>query len=208
MPKGKKGDRIVITVTLRKATNYFQENKVQLSANVSAINGAYIKVYNEDYSQMQHVGYQNLTKPTFRLPGKNAEDTLVYIMIEYVADLTTDLSLSFTNRVSAEELNVKPKSGVDYPFKTATFSSKGSEKNFFFNITNAGKYKIYIVKETTPELVPNGNFGAKIFDKNFNTVSVSSTLEFTASSAGTYYLTLENQLTESQTVRICIVQVS
>ena len=209
IPKGKKGDRLVIKVTLRRPTNYFQINVVQISAKVSAFNGAYIRVFKDDYS-LYPTQYQALDKPTFRLPNKNAQETFAYVTMEYVDNLDIDLSLSFqSSYVNAEKLSVAPDtSSVGTALKKATFSSKGSEKNFYFDVTAAGKYEICLVEESSPTLVPKTNFGAKLFDTNFNAVSVNSNLEFTASGAGTYYLTLENSLTVSQTVRICILKKS
>lgn len=203
IPSGKKGDRVVIKVTLNKATSYFHTNTVAFKENVSAFNGTVVKVFDVNYKTYAGMGYQSLpTGHWFFLPTRNVEQTYAYIRMEYANDLAGTAELRFSHSAAGVQL-------LNKDFQTITFNANAS-KNFMFKAPTTGKYKIEIVATDSNVLIPPTTISVdKVYDPNFATVTINDNTKFNANTTEGYYsITLKNMTDSEQKVRIHIVQVS
>ena len=206
IPTGKKGDRLIIKVTLYKALTYHHSNYVKFEEKVAAFNGSKIKVFKNDYSVFNGMEYASLPGgDRFKLPNRNNERTVAYIMMEYGSDLNSTTTLNFYNQTSTATELPEPKSS-DTAFREVTFNAN-APLHFYFKVSTPGKYRIDIVKTDSIVLVPTISTKA-LYNPVFDEVTVNHTQEFTAGSTGWYSLTLQNTLNTSQKVRIRIVKVS
>ena len=203
IPAGKKGDRVVIKVTLNKATSYFHKNTVTFQGNVSAFNGGVVKVYDSNYKFYNGMGYQSLPSGhRFYLPTQNSEQTYAYIMMKYAADLAGTAELKFEHSAASVQL-------LNSEFQTVPFKANAS-MNFMFKAPTTGKYKIEIVATDSNALIPPTTISVNmVYDPNFATVTINDNTKFNANATEGYYsIKLKNMTDSAQTVRIHIVKVS
>lgn len=202
IPSGKKDDRLVIKVTLNKATSYFHKNTVTFQGNVSAFNGSVVKVYDSNYKLYNAMGYQSLPSGhRFYLPTQNSEQTYAYIMMKYAADLAGTAELKFEHSAAVQLLNSD--------LQTVPFKANAS-MNFLFKVPTTGQYKIEIVATDSNVLIPPTTISVdKVYDTNFATVTINDNTKFNANATGGYYsITLKNMTNSEQRVRIHIVKVA
>lgn len=96
IPSGKKGDRLVIKVTLNKAVSYFHTNRAIFQEKVAAFNANVVKVFYDNYQAYTGIGYQSLSAGDwFYLPSRNSAQTYAYIVMEYYQDLESTAVLRF-----------------------------------------------------------------------------------------------------------------
>lgn len=203
IPSGKKGDRLVIKVTLNKATSYFHTNTVKFKQNVSAFNGTVVKVYDSNYRFYNAMGYQSLPSGHwFFLPTRNVEQTYAYIRMEYANDLEGTAELKFSHSAAGVQL-------LNSDLQTITFKANAS-MNFMFKVPTTGQYKIEIVATDSNVLIPPTTISVdKVYDTNFATVTINDNTKFNANATGGYYsITLKNMTNSEQRVRIHIVKVA
>lgn len=202
IPSGKQGDRLVIKVTLNRALSYFHNNTVTFQGNVSAFNGAVVKVYDSNYRFYNAMGYQSLSSGhRFYLPTKNSEQTYAYIMMKYAADLAGTAELKFEHGAAGVQL-------LNEDFQTVPFKANAS-MNFMFKVPTTGQYKIEIAAVGSTAIIPPTTISVdKVYDTNFATVTIIGTTNFNANETGYYSLTLKNMTDSEQKVRIHVVKVS
>lgn len=203
IPSGKKGDRLVIKVTLNKATSYFHTNTVKFKQNVSAFNGTVVKVYDSNYKFYNAMGYQSLPSGHwFFLPTRNVEQTYAYIRMEYANDLEGTAELKFSHSAAGVQL-------LNSDLQTITFKANAS-MNFMFKAPTTGQYKIEIVATDSNALIPPTTISVNmVYDPNFATVTINDNTKFNANATGGYYsITLKNMTNSEQRVRIHIVKVA
>lgn len=208
IPAGKKGDRLVIKVTVKRAITYFHTNYVRFTQKVGAFNGRTVKVFYADYSQFDGMEYTTLSAgDRFKIPNRNNQEIYVYILMEYAADVAANtVGLKFINSSSADSLPVVTTSGGG--LKSVNFSAK-EFKNFYFKVSTPGKYRIEIVQSDSSGIVPFSTIGIdKLYDFNFNPVNVIGSTDFNVTETGNYSLTLKNHTDSAQNVRIHVVKVS
>lgn len=203
IPSGKKDDRLVIKVTLNKATSYFHKNTVTFKENVSAFNGGVVKVYDSNYKFYNGMGYQSLPSGhRFYLPTQNSEQTYAYIMMKYAADLAGTAELKFEHSAASVQL-------LNSEFQTVPFKANAS-MNFMFKAPTTGKYKIEIVATGSNTLIPPTTISVNmVYDPNFATVTINDNTKFNANATEGYYsITLKNMTDSAQNVRIHVVKVA
>ena len=202
IPSGKKGDRLVIKVTLNKATSYFHTNRAIFQAKVPAFNANVVKVFYDNYKTYTGIGYQSLSGGDwFYLPSRNSEQTYAYIMMEYYQDLESTATLRFLHSTA----------GV--PILTSTHQEftigKNGSKNFIFNVPTTGQYKIEIAETGSTLLIPPTTISVdQVYDPNCATVNIIGKTNFNANATGYYSITLKNLTDSEQTVRIRVYKVS
>lgn len=208
LPAGKKGDRVVIKVTVKRAITYFHTNYVRFTQKVGAFNGRTVKVFYADYSQFDGMEYTTLSAgDRFKIPNRNNQEIYVYILMEYAADVAANTAeLKFINSSSADPLPVVTTSGGE--LKSVNFTAK-EFKNFYFKVSTPGKYRIEIVQSDSSGIVPFSTIGIdKLYDFNFNPVNVIGSTDFNVTETGNYSITLKNHTDSAQNVRIHVVKVS
>lgn len=208
LPAGKKGDKVVIKVTVKRAITYFHTNYVRFTQKSGAFNGRTVKVFYADYSQFDGIEYTTLTSgDRFIIPNRNNQEIYVYIRMEYAADVEANtVGLKFINSSSADSLPVVETSGGE--LKSVSFTAKES-KNFYFKVSTLGKYRIEIVQSDSSGIVPFSTIGIdKLYDFNFNPVNVIGSTDFNVTETGNYSITLKNHTDSAQNVRIHVVKVS
>ena len=208
LPAGKTGDRVVIKVTVKRAVTYFHTNYVRFTQKLGAFNGRTVKVFYADYSQFDGIEYTTLsTGDRFKIPNRNNQEIYVYILMEYAADVAANTAeLKFINSTSADSLPVVTTSGGE--LKSVNFTAK-EFKNFYFNVSTPGKYRVEIVQSDSTGIVPFDTIGIdKLYDFNFNPVTVIGSRDFNVTETGNYSITLKNHTNSEQKVRIHVVKVS
>ena len=202
IPSGKQGDRVVIKVTLNRALSYFHNNTVTFQGNVSAFNGAVVKVYDSNYKFYNAMGYQSLPSGhRFYLPTKNSEQTYVYIMMKYAADLAGTAELKFEDGAAGVQL-------LNKDLQTVPFKANAS-MNFIFKASEVGQYKIEIAAVGSPAIIPPTTIKVdKVYDTDFAAATIIDNTKFNANATGYYSLTLKNMTDSEQRVRIRVVKVS
>lgn len=208
LPAGKKGDKVVIKVTVKRAITYFHANYVRFTQKSGAFNGRMVKVFYADYSQFDGIEYTTLTSgDRFKIPNRNNQEIYVYIRMEYAADVEANtIGLKFINSSTADSLPVVETSGGE--LKSVSFTAKES-KNFYFKVSTPGKYRIEIVQSDSSGIVPFSTIGIdKLYDFNFNPVNVIGSTDFNVTETGNYSITLKNHTDSAQNVRIHVVKVA
>ena len=208
IPAGKKGDRVVIKVTVKRAITYFHTNYVRFTQKVGAFNGTTVKVFYADYSRFDGIEYSTLSSgDRFKIPNRNNQEIYVYIRMEYAADVAANTAkLNFTNSTTAGLLPVVETSSGG--FTAVDFKPNGS-KNFYFKVSTPGKYRIEIAQSDSSATVPFSTIGIdKLYDFNFNPVNMIGSTDFNVTETGNYSITLKNHTDSAQTVRIHVVKVS
>ena len=208
LPAGKKGDRVVIKVTVKRAITYFHTNYVRFTQKVGAFNGRTVKVFYADYSQFDGMEYTTLSAgDRFQIPNRNNQEIYVYILMEYAADVAANTAeLKFINSSSADSLPVGTTSGGE--LKSVNFTAK-EFKNFYFKVSTPGKYRIEIVQSDSSGIVPFSTIGIdKLYDFNFNPVNMIGSTDFNVTETGNYSITLKNHTDSAQNVRIHVVKVA
>lgn len=208
LPAGKKGDKVVIKVTVKRAITYFHTNYVRFTQKSGAFNGRTVKVFYADYSQFDGIEYTTLTSgDRFIIPNRNNQEIYAYILMEYAADVAANtVGLKFINSSTADSLPVVETSGGE--LKSVSFTAKES-KNFYFKVSTPGKYRIEIVQSDSSGIVPFSTIGIdKLYDFNFNPVNVIGSTDFNVTETGNYSLTLKNHTDSAQNVRIHVVKVA
>lgn len=208
LPAGKKGDKVVIKVTVKRAITYFHTNYVRFTQKSGAFNGRTVKVFYADYSQFDGIEYTTLTSgDRFIIPNRNNQEIYVYIRMEYAADVAANtVGLKFINSSTADSLPVVETSGGE--LKSVSFTAK-EFKNFYFKVSTPGKYRIEIVQSDSSGIVPFSTIGIdKLYDFNFNPVNVIGSTDFNVTETGNYSITLKNHTDSAQNVRIHVVKVA
>lgn len=208
LPAGKKGDSLVIKVTVKRAITYFHTNYVRFTQKSGAFNGRMVKVFYADYSQFDGIEYTTLTSgDRFKIPNRNNQEIYVYILMKYDADVAANtVGLKFINSSSADPLPVVTTSGGE--LKSVSFTAK-EFKNFYFKVSTPGKYRIEIVQSDSSGIVPFSTIGIdKLYDFNFNPVTMIGSTDFNVTETGNYSITLKNHTDSAQNVRIHVVKVS
>lgn len=208
LPAGKKGDKVVIKVTVKRAITYFHTNYVRFTQKSGAFNGQMVKVFYADYSQFDGIEYTTLTSgDRFIIPNRNNQEIYVYIRMEYAADVAANtVGLKFINSSTADSLPVVTTSGGE--LKSVSFTAK-EFKNFYFKVSTPGKYRIEIVQSDSSGIVPFSTIGIdKLYDFNFNPVNVIGSTDFNVTETGNYSITLKNHTDSAQNVRIHVVKVA
>ena len=208
LPAGKKGDKVVIKVTVKRAITYFHTNYVRFTQKSGAFNGRMVKVFYADYSQFDGIEYTTLSAgDRFIIPNRNNQEIYVYIRMEYAADVAANtVGLKFINSSTADSLPVVETSGGE--LKSVSFTAKES-KNFYFKVSTPGKYRIEIVQSDSSGIVPFSTIGIdKLYDFNFNPVNVIGSTDFNVTETGNYSITLKNHTDSAQNVRIHVVKVA
>ena len=208
LPAGKKGDKVVIKVTVKRAITYFHTNYVRFTQKSGAFNGQMVKVFYADYSQFDGIEYTTLTSgDRFIIPNRNNQEIYVYIRMEYAADVAANtVGLKFINSSTADSLPVVETSGGE--LKSVSFTAK-EFKNFYFKVSTPGKYRIEIVQSDSSGIVPFSTIGIdKLYDFNFNPVNVIGSTDFNVTETGNYSITLKNHTDSAQNVRIHVVKVA
>lgn len=208
LPAGKKGDKVVIKVTVKRAITYFHTNYVRFTQKSGAFNGQMVKVFYADYSQFDGIEYTTLTSgDRFIIPNRNNQEIYVYIRMEYAADVAANtVGLKFINSSTADSLPVVETSGGE--LKSVSFTAK-EFTNFYFKVSTPGKYRIEIVQSDSSGIVPFSTIGIdKLYDFNFNPVNVIGSTDFNVTETGNYSITLKNHTDSAQNVRIHVVKVA
>ena len=208
IPAGKKGDRLVIKVTVKRAVTYFHTNYVKFTQKVGAFNGTTVKVFYADYSRFDGIEYSTLSSgDRFKIPNRNNQEIYVYIRMEYAADVAANTAkLNFTNSTTAGLLPVVETSSGGV---TAVDFKPNGSKNFYFKVSTPGKYRIEIAQSDSSATVPFSTIGIdKLYDFNFNPVNMIGSTDFNVTETGNYSLTLKNHTDSAQNVRIHVVKVS
>lgn len=208
LPAGKKGDKVVIKVTVKRAITYFHTNYVRFTQKSGAFNGQMVKVFYADYSQFDGIEYTTFTSgDRFIIPNRNNQEIYVYIRMEYAADVAANtVGLKFINSSTADSLPVVETSGGE--LKSVSFTAK-EFKNFYFKVSTPGKYRIEIVQSDSSGIVPFSTIGIdKLYDFNFNPVNVIGSTDFNVTETGNYSITLKNHTDSAQNVRIHVVKVA
>lgn len=208
IPAGKKGDRVVIKVTVKRAITYFHTNYVKFAQKAGAFNGATVKVFYADYSRFDGMEYTTLPAgDRFKIPNRNNQEIYAYIRMEYAADVAANtVKLKFENSTTANLLPVVETSSGG--FTAVDFKPNGS-KNCYFKVSAPGKYRIEIVQSSGTGIVPFDTIGIdKLYDFNFNSVTMIGSRDFNVTETGNYSLTLKNMTNSEQRVRIHIVKVA
>ena len=208
LPAGKKGDKVVIKVTVKRAITYFHTNYVRFTQKSGAFNGQMVKVFYADYSQFDGIEYTTLSAgDRFIIPNRNNQEIYVYIRMEYAADVAANtVGLKFINSSTADSLPVVETSGGE--LKSVSFTAK-EFKNFYFKVSTPGKYRIEIVQSDSSGIVPFSTIGIdKLYDFNFNPVNVIGSTDFNVTETGNYSITLKNHTDSAQNVRIHVVKVA
>ena len=208
LPAGKKGDSLVIKVTVKRAITYFHTNYVRFTQKSGAFNGRMVKVFYADYSQFDGIEYTTLTSgDRFKIPNRNNQEIYVYIRMEYAADVEANtVGLKFINSSTADSLPVVTTSGGT--LKSVTFPAK-EFKNFYFKVSTPGKYRIEIVQSDSSGIVPFSTIGIdKLYDFSFNPVTMIGSTDFNVTETGNYSITLKNHTDSAQNVRIHVVKVA
>ena len=208
LPAGKKGDKVVIKVTVKRAITYFHTNYVRFTQKSGAFNGQMVKVFYADYSQFDGIEYTTLSAgDRFIIPNRNNQEIYVYILMEYAADVAANtVGLKFINSSTADSLPVVETSGGE--LKSVSFTAK-EFKNFYFKVSTPGKYRIEIVQSDSSGIVPFSTIGIdKLYDFNFNQVNVIGSTDFNVTETGNYSITLKNHTDSAQNVRIHVVKVA
>ena len=208
LPAGKKGDKVVIKVTVKRAITYFHTNYVRFTQKSGAFNGRMVKVFYADYSQFDGIEYTTLTSgDRFKIPNRNNQEIYVYIRMEYAADVEANtVGLKFINSSTADSLPVVTTSGG--ALTSVNFTAK-EFKNFYFKVSTPGKYRIEIAQSDSSATVPFSTIGIdKLYDFNFNPVNMIGSTDFNVTETGNYSLTLKNMTDSEQKVRIHVVKVS
>lgn len=208
LPAGKKGDKVVIKVTVKRAITYFHTNYVRFTQKSGAFNGQMVKVFYADYSQFDGIEYTTLSAgDRFIIPNRNNQEIYVYILMEYAADVAANtVGLKFINSSSADPLPVVTTSGGE--LKSVSFTAK-EFKNFYFKVSTPGKYRIEIVQSDSSGIVPFSTIGIdKLYDFNFNPVTMIGSTDFNVTETGNYSITLKNHTDSAQNVRIHVVKVA
>lgn len=202
IPSGKKGDRLVIKVTLNKATSYFHTNRAIFQEKVAAFNANVVKVFYDNYQTYTGIGYQSLSGGDwFYLPSRNSAQTYAYIRMEYAADLEGTAKLRFLH------------STAGIPTLTSELQDftigNNARKNFIFNVSTTGQYKIEIAETGSTALIPPTTISVdQVYDSNCATVNIIGTTNFNANTTGYYSLTLKNLTNSVMNVRIRVYKVS
>ena len=208
IPAGKKGDRVVIKVTVKRAITYFHANYVKFAQKTGAFNGATVKVFYADYSRFDGMEYTTLSAgDRFKIPNRNNQEIYAYIRMEYAADVTANtVKLKFENSTTANLLPVvETSSGA----LTAVDFNANASKNFYFKVSTPGKYRIEIVQSSGTGIVPFSTIGIdKLYDFSFNPVTMIGSTDFNVTETGNYSLTLKNHTGSAQNVRIHVVKVA
>ena len=201
IPSGKKGDRLVIKVTLNKAVSYFHTNRAIFQEKVAAFNANVVKVFDSNYAAYNG-GYQSLsTGDWFYLPSKNVEQTYAYVMMEYYKDLEGTAVLKFLHAAAGVQM-------LNSEFQTIPFKANAS-MNFIFKAPTTGQYKIEIAATDSAALIPPTTISVnKVYDPDCSLVNIIDNTNFNANATGYYSLTLKNMTDSEQKVRIHVVKVS
>lgn len=202
IPSGKKGDRLVIKVTLNKATSYFHTNRAIFQEKVAAFNGTVVKVFYDNYQTYAGMGYQSLSGGDwFYLPSRNSAQTYAYIMMEYANDLEGTAKLRFLHSTAGIPT-------LTSELQTFTIG-KNASKNFSFVASATGQYKIEIAETDSNVLIPPTTISVdKVYDPNCASVNIIGTTNFNANTTGYYSLTLKNLTHSVMNVRIRVYKVS
>ncbi len=202
IPSGKKGDRLVIKVTLNKAVSYLHTNRAIFQAKVPAFNANVVKVFYDNYQTYTGIGYQSLsTGDWFYLPSRNSEQTYAYIMMEYYQNLESTAVLRFLHSTAGIPT-------LTSELQTFTIG-KNASKNFSFNVPTTGQYKIEIAPTNSNVLIPPTTISVdKVYDPNCATVNIIGKTNFNANATGYYSITLKNMTDSEMSVRIRVYKVS
>ena len=202
IPSGKKGDRLVIKVTLNKATSYFHTNRAIFQEKVAAFNANVVKVFYDNYQTYTGIGYQSLSGGDwFYLPSRNSAQTYAYIMMEYYKDLESTAVLRFLHSTAGIPI-------LTTELQTFTIG-KNASKNFIFNVPTTGQYKIEIAETGSNVLIPPTTISVdKLYDPDCASVNIIGTTNFNANTTGYYSLTLKNLTHSVMDVRIRVYKVS
>ena len=202
IPSGKKGDRLVIKVTLNKAVSYFHTNRAIFQEKVAAFNANVVKVFYDNYQAYTGIGYQSLSAGDwFYLPSRNSAQTYAYIVMEYYQDLESTAVLRFLHSTAGIPI-------LTSELQTFTIGNN-ARKNFIFNVSTTGQYKIEIAETSSNVLIPPTTISVdQVYDPDCATVNIIGNTNFNANATGYYSLTLKNMTNSVMNVRIRVYKVS
>lgn len=202
IPSGKKGDRLVIKVTLNKAVSYFHTNRAIFQEKVAAFNANVVKVFYDNYQAYTGIGYQSLSAGDwFYLPSRNSAETYAYIVMEYYQDLESTAVLRFLHSTAGIPI-------LTSELQTFTIGNN-ARKNFIFNVSTTGQYRIEIAETDSSVLIPPTTISVdQVYDPDCATVNIIGNTNFNANATGYYSLTLKNMTNSVMNVRIRVYKVS
>lgn len=202
IPSGKKGDRLVIKVTLNKAVSYFHTNRAIFQEKVAAFNANVVKVFYDNYQAYTGIGYQSLSAGDwFYLPSRNSAQTYAYIVMEYYQDLESTAVLRFLHSTAGIPI-------LTSELQTFTIGNN-ARKNFIFNVSTTGQYRIEIAETDSSVLIPPITISVdQVYDPDCATVNIIGNTNFNANATGYYSLTLKNMTNSVMNVRIRVYKVS
>lgn len=202
IPSGKKGDRLVIKVTLNKAVSYFHTNRAIFQEKVAAFNANVVKVFYDNYQAYTGIGYQSLSAGDwFYLPSRNSAQTYAYIVMEYYQDLERTAVLRFLHSTAGIPI-------LTSELQTFTIGNN-ARKNFIFNVSTTGQYRIEIAETDSSVLIPPTTISVdQVYDPDCATVNIIGNTNFNANATGYYSLTLKNMTNSVMNVRIRVYKVS
>ena len=202
IPSGKKGDRLVIKVTLNKAVSYFHTNRAIFQEKVAAFNANVVKVFYDNYQAYTGIGYQSLSAGDwFYLPSRNSAQTYAYIVMEYYQDLESTAVLRFLHSTAGIPI-------LTSELQTFTIGNN-ARKNFIFNVSTTGQYRIEIAETDSSVLIPPTTISVdQVYDPDCATVNIIGNTNFNANATGYYSLTLKNMTNSVMNVRIRVYKVS
>ncbi len=202
IPSGKKGDRLVIKVTLNKAVSYFHTNRAIFQEKVAAFNANVVKVFYDNYQAYTGIGYQSLSAGDwFYLPSRNSAQTYAYIVMEYYQDLESTAVLRFLHSTAGIPI-------LTSELQTFTIGNN-ARKNFIFKAPTTGQYKIEIAETDSSVLIPPTTISVdQVYDPDCATVNIIGNTNFNANATGYYSLTLKNMTNSVMNVRIRVYKVS
>lgn len=202
IPSGKKGDRLVIKVTLNKAVSYFHTNRAIFQEKVAAFNANVVKVFYDNYQAYTGIGYQSLSAGDwFYLPSRNSAQTYAYIVMEYYQDLESTAVLRFLHSTAGIPI-------LTSELQTFTIGNN-ARKNFIFNVSTTGQYRIEIAETDSSVLIPSTTISVdQVYDPDCATVNIIGNTNFNANATGYYSLTLKNMTNSVMNVRIRVYKVS
>lgn len=202
IPSGKKGDRLVIKVTLNKAVSYFHTNRAIFQEKVAAFNANVVKVFYDNYQAYTGIGYQSLSAGDwFYLPSRNSAQTYAYIVMEYYQELESTAVLRFLHSTAGIPI-------LTSELQTFTIGNN-ARKNFIFNVSTTGQYRIEIAATDSAALIPPTTISVdQVYDPDCATVNIIGNTNFNANATGYYSLTLKNMTNSVMNVRIRVYKVS
>ena len=121
--------------------------------------------------------------------------------MEYYQDLESTAVLRFLHSTAGIPI-------LTSELQTFTIGNN-ARKNFIFNVSTTGQYKIEIAETSSNVLIPPTTISVdQVYDPDCATVNIIGNTNFNANATGYYSLTLKNMTNSVMNVRIRVYKVS